>query len=255
MITEATMTRTLIYHDVTTVEARERTGFPGPGAAAYKLTPEDFEAHLDAIAATGVSVGPGAAAAMSFDDGGASAIAIADALERRGWRGLFFVVSGRVGGEGFLDADGVRELARRGHTVGSHSHTHPSRMAALSPAEIGDEWARSRAALGDLLGSAPAAAAVPGGSLSEAVYAGAARAGYELLFTSAPLARTRTVGGMTVAGRYAIWAGTPPRVAAAYARGAVWPRLRLRAGYDVKRAARRLGPRTYERLRLRARGG
>ena len=39
----------LIYHDVVAASDQERCGFPGPAAARYKLTPDQFERHLDAI--------------------------------------------------------------------------------------------------------------------------------------------------------------------------------------------------------------
>ena len=119
------MTVALIYHDVVTESQQDECGFPGPVAARYKLDPERFEAHLDAIAETGVTVGligDGSQAALTFDDGGSSALAAAHALERRGWRGHFFVTTGRIDTPGFLTAAQVRELAERGHTVGSHSH-------------------------------------------------------------------------------------------------------------------------------------
>ena len=51
------MTVALIYHDVVTAARQDECGFPGPVAARYKLEPGRFEAHLDAIAATGVTVG------------------------------------------------------------------------------------------------------------------------------------------------------------------------------------------------------
>jgi hypothetical protein len=51
------MTVALIYHDVVAASRQDECGFPGPVAGRYKLEPERFEAHLDAIAATGVTVG------------------------------------------------------------------------------------------------------------------------------------------------------------------------------------------------------
>ncbi|HEY6399439.1 MAG TPA: hypothetical protein VIX82_18495, partial [Solirubrobacteraceae bacterium] len=93
------MTFALIYHDVARADELDRTGFPGLLAARYKLDVAAFEAHLDAIETTGVSVGSvhsGARAALTFDDGGASALLTAQMLERRGWRGQFFVTTERV---------------------------------------------------------------------------------------------------------------------------------------------------------------
>jgi peptidoglycan/xylan/chitin deacetylase (PgdA/CDA1 family) len=255
------MTYALIYHDVVDAARREQIGFPGPLAARYKLTPEHFAGHLDRIAADGTAVGtvgPAAGdrprAAQTFDDGGASALDAAAALEQRGWRGHFFVTSGRIGTPGFLTADEVRDLAARGHVIGSHSHTHPTYMGKLGRDRIADEWRRSADALGELLGEAPWSASVPGGYLTGPVIETAAAAGYGLLMTSEPTARTSERDGMTVMGRYTIWSTTPAGQAAGYARGAVVPRARLWLEWNAKRVPKRLSPRLYQALRrLRAR--
>ena len=253
------MTYALIYHDVVEPGRREQIGFPGPLAARYKLTPEHFAGHLDRIAADGVvvgTVGPNARpqAALTFDDGGASALHAADAQEARGWRGHFFVTTGRIGTPGFLGAAEVRDLAARGHVIGSHSHSHPTYMGKLGREAIAEEWRRSAGALGELLGEAPWSASVPGGYLTERVIETAAEAGYGLLMTSEPTARAGRRDGMTVMGRYTIWNTTPAAQAAGYARGAAVPRARLWLEWNAKRIPKRLSPGLYQALRrLRAR--
>lgn len=251
------MTFALIYHDIAARHERESMGIPGPLAARYKLEPDHFERHLDAVAAA-ATVGlwdpaePGGAV-LTFDDGGASALHAADALERRGWRGHFFITTGRMGTPGFLGPEGVRELAERGHRVGGHSHTHPTYFGRLSRAEQLDEWRRSREALGELLGEAPAGASVPGGFFNPNVAETAAEAGYGWLMTSEPESRLRTEWGLPVIGRYTIWASTPARTAAAYARGARLARGRLWVEWNAKQRAKRISPRAFEVLRrLRA---
>jgi peptidoglycan/xylan/chitin deacetylase (PgdA/CDA1 family) len=252
------LTFALIYHDLAAPAERDDVGFPGPVAGRYKLDPRHFERHLDAIAAAGAPVGlweprGGGGAALTFDDGGASALHAADALERRGWRGHFFITTGRIGTAGFLDADGVRELGRRGHAVGGHSHSHPTYFGRLGRAEQLDEWRRSREALGELLGEAPAGASVPGGFFTPSVAETAAEAGYEWLMTSEPESRVRREWGIPVIGRYTIWATTPAERAAAYARGARLARARLWAEWNAKQRAKRISPRAFEALRrLRA---
>lgn len=251
------MTHALIYHDLVPAGAPDSAGFPGSLAARYKLDPADFERHLDAIAATGVRVGlasEGADCAMTFDDGGSSALLAAELLEARGWVGQFFVTSGRVGTPGFLTADDVRTLAAAGHAVGSHSHSHPTYMGKLPRAAIADEWRRSREELEALLGTAPSSASVPGGFLARPVIEEAAKAGYTMLMTSEPRSTPQQRGSLTVQGRYTIWATTSPRRAAGYARGAPWARGRLRAEWTVKRAVKTVAPGGYMVLRrLRAR--
>ncbi len=246
------MTFALIYHDVACVAELDRTGFPGPAAARYKLDVAAFEAHLDAIEATGVSVGSvssGAGAALTFDDGGASALLAAEMLERRGWRGQFFVTTGRIGTPGFLTAGEVSGLAGRGHEIGSHSDTHPTYMGTLTADQLAREWRVSRETLAAILGEPPGSAAVPGGFLSRAVVQEAARAGYRVLMTSQPSARPRRVDGMLVHGRFTIWAATPPARAAAYATGSAPARIGLWLGWQVKTVPKRVSPKAYEAAR------
>jgi peptidoglycan/xylan/chitin deacetylase (PgdA/CDA1 family) len=248
------MTVALIYHDVVAAARQDECGFPGPVAGRYKLDPEHFEAHLDAIAATGVSVGligDGSQAALTFDDGGASALDAAQALERRGWRGHFFITTGRIGTPGFLTAAQVGELAERGHMVGSHSHSHPTYMGSLSAPALATEWRSSRQALAEILGSPPDSAAVPGGFLSPDVIAQAAQAGYRLLLTSQPTTRPSSHDGMRVHGRFTIWAATTPARAAAYARGDRRALASLWIAWQAKTAPKRVSPRAYEALRRR----
>lgn len=251
--------RTLMYHDIAALAEREQVGFPGPLAARYKLTPEDFEAHLEAIAATGLRVGTIDAGerppevAITFDDGGASAPLAAAALERRGWRGQFFVTSGRVGTPGFLAPAQLSELHGRGHLIGSHSHSHPTYMGKLTRAELDEEWRLSRERLGELLGAPVRTASVPGGYLSSEVIAAAAAAGYELLFTSEPTARVAH-RGIEVRGRYTIWDSTPAGTAAAYAQGDLRACGRLWLEWNAKKLAKRASPAAYQALRgVRAR--
>jgi peptidoglycan/xylan/chitin deacetylase (PgdA/CDA1 family) len=250
------LTFALIYHDIAAPAERDSVGFPGPVAGRYKLDPGDFEAHLDAIAEVSLwePGRNGGGAALTFDDGGASAPLAADTLEKHGWRGHFFITTGRVGTEGFLDAGGVRELADRGHAVGGHSHTHPTYFGQLSRSEQLEEWRRSREALGEILGEAPAGASVPGGFFTPVVAETAAEAGYEWLMTSEPESKVRREWGIPVIGRYTIWATTPASRAAAYARGARLPRARLWLEWNAKQRAKRLSPRAFEAARrLRAR--
>lgn len=256
------MTAALIYHDVIAGDDRDAAGFPGALAGRYKLSLAHFERHLEAIAATGVEIRLGdlddgaRSCALTFDDGGASAPLVADRLERRGWRGHFFITTGRLGTPGFMTPAQVRDLADRGHMVGSHSHSHPTYMGHLGRDALADEWRRSRDELAAILGSPPLTASVPGGFLSGAVIHEAARAGYTLLMTSQPSLRRSLHEQLTVAGRYTVWSATPPRQAAAYARGGRMARGRLWCEWQVKTAGKRIAPSAYLLLRrLRAGGG
>src|ERR1041384_5596992 len=116
------MPTALMYHDVVPAGAEDTSGFPGRDAALYKVTPDQFDAHLRAIGVAGLP-----RPTMTFDDGGVAAMRAAEMLERGGFTGHFFITTNYIGTRGFLTALDLRELARRGHTVGSHSCSHPLR--------------------------------------------------------------------------------------------------------------------------------
>ena len=234
----------LMYHDVTPKGREDASGFAGGDAARYKLTPEQFEHHLAAIAAA-ADIAP----LFTFDDGGASAEAIAEALDRRGWRGYFFVTTSRINQAGFLAAQAIRRLDAGGHIIGSHSHTHPLRMARCSRPRLVDEWRRSVAMLSDLIGRRVAAASVPGGEYSDEVARAADETGIDLLFTSRPTLELRTVGNLRVHGRFPVLASTSAQAVAALSAGAAIPRAMWAARWQARRFAKHALGDIYLRLR------
>ena len=234
--------RSIMYHDVVENGDFAASGFPGEGANVYKLRREDFERHLDALGETRVH--------LTFDDGGASFLdPIAGMLEERGRRGWFFITTGRIGTPGFLSADQVRELHRRGHTVGSHSDTHPTRMAALTRAEMDREWRVSLDRLSGVVGAHVTTASVPGGYYSREVGRAAAAQGIAQLFTSEPTARVANVDGCMVYGRYVVMRGMPAAWSAGFAAGSPAYCWRQTALWKAKRVAKALGGEAYLKVR------
>jgi len=189
----------LLFHDVYADDPSE-SGFAGAAADRYKLPLAAFERQLDGLARARrdapllvddrtVAVGR-TAFAITIDDGGVSLYTqVADRLERLGWRAHCFITTGRIGERGFLAPSQLRELRARGHVLGSHSASHPTRFGALSPREMVKEWGESRAALQDLLGQDVTVGSVPGGYYTPRVAAAAAEAGLRVLFTSEPETR------------------------------------------------------------------
>jgi peptidoglycan/xylan/chitin deacetylase (PgdA/CDA1 family) len=237
----------LMYHDVVADGTEDSSGFPGRDAARYKVTPERFQAHLGAIAS---STPPGVSAPLlTFDDGGVSACWTADELERRGLIGHFFLTVNYIGTPGFIDGRAIRELAARGHVVGSHSCSHPLRMADCSQARLLYEWASSRAALTDILGEDVAMASVPGGAFGERVAEAAAEAGFRSLFTSDPTRTSRCACGLTLIGRFTIHCWTAPATAAAAAAGSWLPWARQAALWNAKKLGKRVAGKHYLRVR------
>lgn len=211
------MVAAFMFHEITADPST--SGYQRPGARPYTCTPERFERYLDLLAGRGrvpVTIGEvdfdraPPRLMLTFDDGGRSAITAGDQLSRRGWRGHFFVVTSRIGRRGFLDRDGVRYLRSCGHLIGTHSHTHPDIFPQLTPGEMANEWAVSRAILEDLLGERCLIASLPGGDLSARVRDSVRSSVFHALFTSEPWLRPRRAGACWLIGRYAVRAGLRP---------------------------------------------
>ena len=239
----------------------ETSGFRGAGPDRYKLDRSDFDDHLRALADR-VRRPPAAAPGLeddasgstvpwllTFDDGGASARLIGETLAERGWQGHFFVTTDFIGTEGFVTADDIRALDSAGHVVGSHSCSHPHRMAACSWTQLLEEWQRSTAALGDIVGHQVSVASIPGGEYSGEVARAAAAAQIDHLFTSEPVLSVKQVEGCGVWGRLSIVRGDPPERAVELALGKAGPRGRMFASWQAKKAVKRIGGERYLKLR------
>jgi len=220
----------LVYHEVTADPSE--SGIQRPSAMPYKHTPRSFLKNLDAIATSPLAPclvndidfdQPGRYLLLTFDDGGKSARGIGDELIKRGWKGHFLVTTGLIGRRTFLDANGIRYLKSCGHSVGSHSHTHPDIFTHQPFEAMLQEWRMSCDILAQLLGEPCTVASVPGGHISRAVMESAAAAGIQHLFTSEPWLVPRKVGNCRVLGRVCIKNNTPFSHVEQYARLRGWP--------------------------------
>jgi len=92
----------------------------------------------------------------------------AELFARHGVRATFFV----VGRDVEEDAEGralLGELARAGHELASHTHTHPYDFVRLPSARIEEEVDRAHAAVGACAGVAPRGFRAPGYEISAEV--------------------------------------------------------------------------------------
>ncbi len=169
----------LLYHGIEDLErsARQMDDID----REYVLDRRRFESHIAYLAAKPPS---SVRAAISFDDGDLSGYTMAaPLLERHGLRGEFFIVTRWIGTPGFMSADDLRDLVRRGHGVHSHSRTHP-RLPSLTPAQIEDELKGSKDDLEAILGAAVTQFSIPGGSYDNRVLDIARTAGYTTVMNS-----------------------------------------------------------------------
>jgi len=200
-----------MYHDV--LEGGGSAGFRHSAASPYQVDLGAFQAHL-AVFKQGLirpvtvfecapAHGP-AYLLLTFDDGGSSALYVAERLEEQGWRGHFFITTGLVGTVGFLTKQDIGQLRARGHIIGSHSHTHPNICYNLSHSEMLAEWQRSCEILAETTGGAVLTASVPGGDMNKETVATAAEAGIKFLFTSEPTFKPWQEAGITCFGRVCV---------------------------------------------------
>jgi peptidoglycan/xylan/chitin deacetylase (PgdA/CDA1 family) len=241
----------LLFHDVYESDPRE-SGFASDAADRYKLPIADFDAQLAGLASLPqptCGAGLYGPPRLTFDDGGVSYYThIADRLETLGWRGHCFMTTDFIGTQGFLTAPQLRELDARGHVIGSHSASHPTRFSTLTAEQMREEWSRSRAVLEDILGRAVEVASVPGGYFSSGVARSADEAGLRTLFTSEPTTGPAVENQCALVGRFTIRRGHPAHIARKFVEPAPWTRCSAWATWNAKGLVKPLLGPTYMRV-------
>lgn len=117
---------------------------------------------------------------ITFDDGHDEHASIAaPILSRFNLTATFFIHTGFIGQVNSMTWDDVRELARRGFEIGSHTRTHPH-LTALSDRQLVEELEGSKEDIKRELGIEPEVVAYPFGDCDARVVAAAEEAGYEI---------------------------------------------------------------------------
>ena len=148
-----------------------------PGEAEVWVDRERFLSVLDSVAGRDD-------VRITFDDGNASDVELAlPALQARGLRATFFVVAGRLGSPGFLDAAAVRELQAAGMTIGCHGMRHRP-WRGLDERGLHEELVEAKHVLEDVTGAPVQEAACPFGSYDRKVLRFLRRSGYGHVYTS-----------------------------------------------------------------------
>lgn len=204
---QATRIPVLMYHRVGVAQ--------NDWEARYAISPENFAAHMHALASAGhhaVDIDtlvdwleggaelPEGAILITFDDGfrGVREHAL-PVLEKLGWPFTVFLVSDLIGGEDvwtkksnpagvtfpLLDAEEIRDMQKRGCSFHSHTRSHAS-LPKLDDAELADQLLGSRLALAELLGHEVRYIAYPFGHLDERVEDATRAAGYRAAFATQP---------------------------------------------------------------------
>jgi len=154
---EAVEVPILLYHRIV----------DGPSQGRYQVSLTDFRAQISWLREDGYQsvplsrlvdvlmhggTLPQRAVVLTFDDGYADLYTLAfPVMQQAGMTGTAFVVSGRIGADGFLNAAQLRALHAAGWDIGSHSATHADLTAHHD--RVRPEVLDSRLALEAVLGA------------------------------------------------------------------------------------------------------
>lgn len=201
----------LMYHDVYCNDVIE-SGFQVVGAIPYKISKAGFEQQVKVISEyceqkkiSKTSV------VFTFDDGGVSfSTVIPKALNKYGFKGLFYISTKYIGTEGFLTEDQIRELFDNGHEIGAHSHSHPAydEAALMSADQLRNEWKVSINILNGILGKNIESVSLPNGYSTKVVLDFLETQGIKRIYTSTPTIRVSHYKSAQLIGRYAIQTST-----------------------------------------------
>ena len=204
---------TFLYHEAT--DNPSDSGFQRNSALPYKHKVEEFYSNIDIIEKNRKNIitvdklnTHSNATLLTFDDGGKSALLIAEYLEKYNLKGHFFITTSLIGDKYFLGKDEIIDLHNRGHIIGSHSHSHPNVFKSLTYDKMVFEWSRSKSILEDLLNTKIKTCSIPGGDSNSNSYLSAKECGYDFIFDSEQTLKPRNKDGITVLGRICPKAGT-----------------------------------------------
>lgn len=194
-----------MYHDVYKQNGTE-SGFQTENAFQYKVSEREFESQIKEI--SNYCIDNNVDVVFTFDDGGISFLTvIAPILEKYNQKGIFFITTQYIDTYLFLTKEQIKELYKRGHIIGSHSHSHPRNMSKLADCDLLEEWSQSKEILEAIIGEEIKIASIPNGCGNARVASQALQVGYDLLYTSEPSMKTSRFDELYLIGRYVVYNG------------------------------------------------
>ena len=151
-----------------------------PERDVYAITRETFRRHALLISEHCVRRD-----CVTFDDAHPSQFEIAaPLLNQLGVSGIFFATTAWVGCHpGIMSWRQLRELHQAGHTIASHTHTHPM-LTACGDRALRNELVVSKQLIEDTLGDEVTSISIPSGRVDARVLAACRAAGYSRVYTS-----------------------------------------------------------------------
>lgn len=226
----------LAYHEFSETPVRD----------VYAITRDTFWRHALLAAESG-----GVMDRITFDDAHHSQFSIAaPVLNQLQIAGIFFATTAWIGCyPGVMSGRELRELHEAGHTIGSHTHTHPM-LTACGCRSLRNELEVSKRLLEDIIGDEVNCISIPSGRVNTRVLLACQAAGYRRVYTSRVgeyAAPSNEFPEMI--GRFMVRRGTADRTIQDYMAGHPATCRRLRIASTAKEFAKALvGDVLYQRV-------
>jgi peptidoglycan/xylan/chitin deacetylase (PgdA/CDA1 family) len=104
----------------------------------------------------------------------------------------------------YMTASQIKEFSDLGHTIGSHSHSHPKNISLMSGNEIKIEWEQSKQILEEITGKDVVSCSIPGGFYSNEQWQILKNLGYTKVYNSVPTYLVYSREQMELFGRFSI---------------------------------------------------
>jgi peptidoglycan/xylan/chitin deacetylase (PgdA/CDA1 family) len=104
----------------------------------------------------------------------------------------------------YMTASQIKEFSDLGHTIGSHSHSHPKNISLMSGREIKIEWEQSKQILEEITGKDVVSCSIPGGFYSNEQLQILKNLGYQKIYYSVPTYNVFIENEMELLGRFSI---------------------------------------------------
>ncbi len=170
----------------------------GYATSKLSVSPQSFRRQIEFIVRKNIKVisleqlvdmSVGRTVAITFDDGFLNNYFHAfPVLKEYGMPSTIFIITDRIGGDNYVTWDQIREMAKNGVNIGSHTKSHRP-LIELSEAEAREEIIGSKRTLEDALGMRIKAFSYPLGAFNDEIIDIVKRAGYSSACATNPPAK------------------------------------------------------------------
>jgi peptidoglycan/xylan/chitin deacetylase (PgdA/CDA1 family) len=168
---------TLMYHGITSKDSKSPPDRE-IGAALYDVPVEVFRAQMRWLKSCDQK------AVLTFDDGEMNNYRVAfPIIKEFGFNAYFFIIVKRIGENGYMGFEELKNLVAAGMTIGSHSLSHEI-MTNLKDNQVIEELKASKTYLEMNLGVPIRTFSVPRGFYNDKIIQMAYEAGYTQIFIS-----------------------------------------------------------------------